>query len=217
MYLRGENEKWGVYIRPVHKWNMIYTTDNCNIGGNIMSLLYSSKFIGQQSISQSYCFQRLFSNNITLINANNLILPAINLPNSVYLAMFFKCINLVNSPKVLPSEYLPPEAYAYMFEGCSNLITTPEIKIKRTHNNELVYTGLMYMFCQCYKINFIKCHLMKYDENILSNWLQNVSPTGTFLLPVDSTFADDAPRNGNGIPEGWEIKYFNPETDEIIN
>jgi hypothetical protein len=58
---------------------------------------------------------------------------------------------------------------------------------------------------------------MYYDnKNKFVSWLNNVSPTGTFLLPEGSTFADDAPRDANGIPPGWTIQYFDPETDAIV-
>lgn len=53
-------------------------------------------------------------------------------------------------------------------------------------------------------------------NNAFYQWLYGVSQTGTFLLPEGSTFADDAPRSSDGIPPGWTIQYFDPETDAIV-
>lgn len=132
--------------------------------------------------------------------------------NSGCNSMFQLCTTLITA-KPLPSiDTIPEQGYFYMFEQCTGLVNIPQITSKTIENR-----GCEAMFSNCHKLNYIKTNFENYTINSMLGWLQNVSPTGTFLLPVGSSFADNAPRNASGIPEGWEIQYFNPETDEIIN
>ena len=176
--------------------------------------------------------------NDQLISTENLIFPNTTI-YCCYRNMFWGCRNMIYSPKVLPAINVSMIAYEQMFGNCNNLRTTPIFMGKNINNysysyifsncykitsaeiHVVNYTGTMStvgMFSYCLKLSEIKCNFQHYDNSNyqFSYWLKNVSPTGTFLLPVGSTFADNTPRDGNGIPAGWEIKYFNPETDEIV-
>ena len=205
--------------------DMVMTTSNNHCFENL--------FILPVNYSVSDCY------NDQLISSEKLIFPNTT-AYACYCNMFWGCRNMIYSPKVLPAKDVSPIAYEQMFADCWSLKTTPIfmgkninrysysyifsscINIKTVEIQVINYTGTMTtvgLFSYCRNLSNVKCYFQHYDNSSdqFTKWLYNVSPTGTFLLPVGSSFADNAPRNGSGIPEGWEIQYFNPETDEIIN
>ena len=99
----------------------------CNIEGNIMSLLYGDDFIGQTDLSGIiFPFSSLFSNCTTLQSAENLILPVTTLVDGCYQYMFADCTSLTKAPE-LPATELAYSCYDSMFYGCTNLQTAPEL------------------------------------------------------------------------------------------
>ena len=103
------------------------STGNFNVQGNIMSLYYGDDFINQTDLTgKSYAFKTLFSGNSHIIEAKNLILPALQLTPSCYDSMFQSCINLITIPK-LPATTLANSCYHSMFYGCTSLTTAPSL------------------------------------------------------------------------------------------
>ena len=103
-----------------------------DIYGNIMSLRYGDEFNSKKSwygdISSdgevhSFGFFRL--SNIR--NAENLILPAVELGSCAYASMFAGSETLITAPKILTATELGENCYDYMFNGCKNLKSAPKI------------------------------------------------------------------------------------------
>lgn len=94
--------------------------------GNIMSLINESTYKTNKTLG-SYAFAKAFYQNLNLISAENLILPATTLADSSYSSMFNGCTNLLYSPKVLPATSVPINAYNSMFNNCPAMLTAPEI------------------------------------------------------------------------------------------
>jgi hypothetical protein len=58
------------------------------------------------------------------------------------------------------------------------------------------------MFNNCVSLNYIKCLATDTSaEDCTTNWLYNVSATGTFVKAPNSTWTTGA----NGIPDGWTV------------
>jgi len=57
------------------------------------------------------------------------------------------------------------------------------------------------MFNGCTNLNYIKCLATTgiNENNSTTNWVQNVSSTGTFVKDTNATW----PTGNNGIPTGW--------------
>lgn len=98
-----------------------------DIGGNIMSLIYGSNFIGKTILNVNYEFYGLFINSTYLINASALRLPATTLTNYCYQNMFSGCTRLVNASFELPAEWVRYYSYNGMFNGCSSLTSPPDL------------------------------------------------------------------------------------------
>lgn len=96
-----------------------------NVYGNVMSLVYGDNFVGQEAMS-NFQFRLLFTNNVALLSAENLILPATTLTDYCYSNMFEGCTNLTTAPQ-LPATTLANNCYDSMFWNCSNLTTAPEL------------------------------------------------------------------------------------------
>ena len=102
----------------------------CDIEGNVMSLVYGDEFEGKTDLSGTVSkFRELFIDCVQLINANNLILPAITLGTNCYGRMFNGCTSLVNVPE-LPATTLADDCYSTMFYGCTSLVNAPELPAK---------------------------------------------------------------------------------------
>ena len=214
-----------IYIKCLTPYQRLgdYTincTKNFEVGGNVMSLIYGDNFFGKDELLQSWSLSNLLRTKdyYTLIYANKLVLPAQKFQNSTYVCMFFGQKNLLLPPIELPNIKRTllscVNLYGHMFDLCSSLITTPIIK------NEIYYQDeYESMFKECYNIKTCKIYSKKIIENNKTTWwglnATRIS-NGTFLLPIDVEWNPEDYR-GKVIPVGWEIKYFNPGTDEIIN
>lgn len=103
------------------------STGQFDVEGNIMSLMYDDNFIDKTSLTgKDRAFESLFINSRKVINAKNLILPAITLANKCYSTMFYDCPNLLTAP-TLPATALADYCYNFMFLRCSNLLAAPAL------------------------------------------------------------------------------------------
>ena len=85
-----------------------------------------------------------------------------------------------------------------MFFGCASLKTAPELPATTLADNCYAY-----MFQNCTSLNYIKCLATNISaSNSHYLWLNNVSPTGTFVKPASMT---SWPANAHGIPSGWTV------------
>ena len=127
LYLRCSANVWGA--SSYNAYNRISTTGNCNVGGNIMSLLYGSNFTGNETTfpsGSSYNFRGLFNSNTHIVDASDLILPATTLAQSCYVDMFQGCTSLTTAP-ALQATTLANYCYSDMFGGCTSLTAAPEL------------------------------------------------------------------------------------------
>ena len=124
-------------------------------------------------------------------------LSATNLTRECYYEMFKDCTSLVNAPE-LPATTLKSQCYAYMFEGCTSLTTAPALPATTLVDG--CYGG---MFDGCTSLNHIEMLATDISANgCLSEWVNRVSETGTFVKSVYNTLIETGV---NGIPTGWGI------------
>lgn len=122
-----------------------------------------------------YCFSNLFSNCKSLTSAPEL--PATTLASFCYYRMFYKCSSIATAPE-LPTETHSAEArgpYNLMFTDCTNL---SKIKVRLTTSLTAATAG---------------------------KWVENVSPTGTFICPTALGTNETIKRGIGGCPQGWTV------------
>lgn len=175
-------------------------TKQCNVGGNIMSLLFADDFVGQEDLTgYKNAFRYLFQYGTYLISAEKLVLPATTLANNCYYYMFRDCTSLTTAPE-LPTTTLATFCYYRMFYDCTSLTTAPELPAT-TLANYCYY----YMFCGCANLNYIKMLATDISaSNCLGNWVSGVSSEGTFVKNKDATWTKTGV---SGVPIGWTIEY----------
>ena len=193
---KTENKKFGG--KYVTSYNNFSTTGKVNVAGNIMSLLYNS-FVSKISfISDSddinenrFYFLSLFKNCTNLIDASNLILPALitNINDSgtgCYYSMFSSCTSLSATPK-FPSNLVGLRSYAYMFYNCSSLIIPPELPATM-----LGVGAYMFMFYYS-NISSISLPTINITDTSYSGMLHNCSNLKEIHYPIsissDTEFA----------------------------
>ena len=210
--------------------NIINVSDNCNVGGNIMSLLYGSNFTGLENRfpdeNETYIFNYLFYNSggTKIISARNLQLPATTLADYCYSHMFDRC-RLITAPRILPATMLANRCYNSMFMRCDSLVTPPALPAFDPDSNSLrAYERMFYgctalteapelptilttnkseymeMFRDCRLISEIRC-LVSNPGNGYSQWVDGVAATGTFYRKAGVSW----PTGVSGIPEGWTV------------
>lgn len=152
-------------------------------------------------------------------------LPATVVGSSSYRYMFYGCSSLVNPPTTLYATDLSGTTYAYseMFRGCSSLTTAPTIMATKLgtsdfqrmfqgctslttapvlRTTELTMNCYAYMFNGCTRLNNVTSYADDISQSSgLSNWLNNVSATGTFHNLGSATY----PSGASGIPSGWTV------------
>ena len=207
----------------------ISSTGRFDVEGNSMSLFYGDNFIDKTTFpGASYNFQNLFNGNTYLVNAENLILPAISLTAwGTYQSMFEGCTSLTKAPE-LPATTMGSGSYQSMFKGCTSLIKAPSILPTTTFGSKFsCYESMFYgctslvnapelpattlksscyanMFNGCSNLNYVKCLATDISASrCTANWLNGVSATGTFVK--DANMVDWA-TGASGIPEGWTVQ-----------
>ena len=159
------NDGIGVFRSSVYPQNL-----NFNVEGNVMSLLYGDDFSGQTSItSMTHTFQSLFSGS-SVVDAENLVLPATALSRCCYHGMFSNCTSLTKAPSVLPADTLEFQCYLYMFSGCTSLVQPPQLQASTMADSSCAF---MFVGCtslqtapqlsattlaeECYNYMFMNC------------------------------------------------------------
>lgn len=175
------------------------STGNCNVGGNIMSMVYGADFDGKTEITQSYQFRGLFRYGSEIVDASKLLLPATKLASYCYSYMFENCTSLVNAPE-LPATALVNSCYSNMFYDCTSLVNAPTLPA-----TTLSYYCYQHMFYGCSNLQYIKAMFTTTPgTNYTKGWVSGVSPTGTFVKNSAATWADTF--DANAIPDGWTVE-----------
>ena len=110
--------------------------------------------------------------------------------------MFRDCSSITQAPK-LPATTLAYSCYHDMFNGCISLTKAPELPA--TTLADYCYS---YMFYNCSKLNNINVNFSAWNSiNAITNWVSNVSSSGTFTCPkaLPQEFGNDR------IPPGWTV------------
>lgn len=210
-------------------------TNNFNVSGNIMSLLYGDNFTNQVVFPSgtTHNMNGLFASNTKLISAENLIMPATTVTKNCYNYMFGGCTALTTAPKILPATTLASYCYYFMFSGCTSLTTAPELPattlvdqcyfgmfkdcIALTTAPELPATTLVTscyrtMFSGCTSLCYIKAMFTTLNPNNTYEWVNGVASTGTF---VKNSAAQWDVSGANGVPKGWTVETASADTNEI--
>ena len=130
---------------------------NLSVSGNLNSLRLDNnleKFIGLENC----CFQYMFEDCKSMVDASQLILDAEILAPNCYYNMFLNCINLNKVPN-LPETSLALYCYSGMFKGCTNLefskSMTDNYNKKWTIHTDNGDSGYKSMFDGCI-VNWLK-------------------------------------------------------------
>ena len=215
-------------------YNYFNGTKQFKVYGNIMSLFNGDDFKTNRE------FKRGTSNQCAgllrtayLVDASNLILPALTLYTGIYNGMFREATNLVYGPKLLPALDVPHDGYSSMFEGCTSLVEAPEI-LATTVSGE---TALNRMFCmsrnnqvtaamtkspilritnpQDYNNvyqqlfsgngNMAEVTILAEGTNLeFAKWLERVSSTGVIKKLSTTTLTTGI----YGVPSGWTTETY---------
>ena len=145
--------------------------------------------------SSEFVCQMMFQNCTSLVTA-----PSINISSTCnygFSGMFKGCTSLVNPPE-LKAKYLSTGCYSSMFEGCTSLRSAPELSATWV-DKHYAYKN---MFKGCTYLNYVKCLASSiYYSDATEDWLQGVSPTGTFVKDPGRTWST----GDSGVPSGWTV------------
>lgn len=232
---KGNNSNLGI---SWDAYNYFTASKQFKVYGNIMSLFNGDDFKINREFNSGATNQcaGLFRTTY-IVDASNLVLPALTLYNSSYNGMFRGATNLVYGPKILPALDIPKDGYSSFFEGCTSLVEAPEILATTVRGD----TALGRMFCMSRNskvtaamtkgpvlritnpssYNNVYQQLFSGNGNLVeitvlfsgtnnsfSDWLKNVSSTGVIKTLSDTTFASGT----SGLPSGWTVvDYVEPE------
>ena len=171
----------------------------CNIEGNIMSLIYGDNFIGETAMTGTYNFCSIFKAS-KVVSAENLVLPSTTLTQYCYRAMFSWCTSLIKAPQ-LPATTLAQGCYWYMFEKCA-ITTAPDLLAET-----LVKECYGDMFENCGSLNYIKALAISgfKASDCKTGWTTGVASNGTFVKSEGVTTTTWS-RGANGIPTNWVVE-----------
>lgn len=208
------------------------STFNFNASGNPFFVF---RGVDWESASTDYEIQGFFSENSSLISAENVYLSYDNTisgktftcRNNYGLAtMFLQCDNLEIAPKTLPTEVFT-SCFSYMFSGCIKLTTVPLNYLPATTLAESCYEG-MFERCSilaqapelpattlaqsCYSEMFFSCR----NLNRIKMMATDISASRCLNFWVsgvssNGTFVKNSAATwnvtgNNGVPSGWTVE-----------
>ena len=197
--LKGNNKQYARMKNNQLSYNKINFGGNCNVYGNIMSLIDGDNFSNRTELDSGYTFCYFFS-GMKLIDASNLVLPATTLKDNCYRYMFQSCSGLTTAPE-LPATTLTDGCYYAMFWRCSSLTTAPVLPATTLVKTSIFYGCYEMMFYECTSLNYIKC-LATSINDATRDWVYGVSSTGTFVKDASMT---GWTTGIDGIPSGWTV------------
>ena len=231
VFFRNNSGKWGL-TNSSGGWTTNYfnASQNYSVGGELKSLIKYSGNIGNMSRGKfAYIFAQngeYSSQNTTLINAENLVLPSV-IGEDWYSYAFYRCTSLTKTPKTLPAtdltSYLAQSCYQAMFSGCTSLTTIPSNLLPATTLAKSCYQSMFFgcsslttapelpalvLTVTCYYCMFQNCQNLNsvtiYANNNSATqctyqWLYGVANSGTFYNNGSATY----PTGASGIPSGW--------------
>ena len=204
--------------------------------------LYFPEDFKTQTFNVNQTLRGLFYNCTGLVSAEHMSLFTPALLDYTYLGMFDGCSNLVKAPQIKATEVGAYSCYS-MFYGCTSLTDVPDLRIMTfngdnacrsmfagcislvkaptlpatTLRNDNKGSTYYRMFNGCTSLNYIKSlNLTIYNSNTLASsdtyqWLQNVASSGIFVKNINATWTLTGV---SGVPSGWTILYFNPDTEK---
>lgn len=175
-----------------------------NVGGSLLSICYDSDYLNyldydfSDKSSMKFCALQ----GSKVVNAKELVLPLCNEYNSQYFdSLFLNCSLLVSSPRI---PKLDDTQIDKLFAGCTSLQEAPTLKGDFWSATQLFYG--------CSSLSFIK-DLTVGNRYSPANWVEGVSPTGTFIANAKRT---DFTRGVHGIPEGWDLYLYDEDNDRYV-
>lgn len=199
----------------------------CYISGNVMTLLQDTEHLSEGAFQGAFSMGKTAVTYIDIDRDAPLILPVTTLAPQCYMQMFRNCTSLTRTPQFtvegtayrccynmfrdcqnltdvsgieLPAMILSQDCYRELLRGCTSLTgAAPTLPAKT-----LVTECYRQMFADA-KITSIICLATNISaSNCLTNWMSNVSSTGTFNKAPGVTY----PRNASGIPSGWTVAEY---------
>ena len=229
---KGTNTK---FASAWDTYNYFSATKQFKVYGNIMSIINGDDFKENSEFdsSSTHHFAGLLRTTY-LVDASNLILPALTIYTSSYNGMFRGATALQHGPQMLATTPTGTECCSSMFEGCINLEEPIEINFT-TLSQQCCFR----MFCMnrtakittpkmtkspilkcntaatdCYKemfegngnLNEITC-LLTSSTGGTTDWVKYAgADTGTFYKHPSKN--DWPNNNASGIPTGWTVEDY---------
>lgn len=151
IYIRNTSSSTTGFIYSSWDYYNFVSSGKLKISGDITTLINKSGNILDLSVENNG-FASLFSNNSSLIDATDLILPSTTLTYNCYVNMFSGCSSLVTAPE-LPATILTRNCYDHMFYNCSSLTSAPELPAMTLADN-------------CYQDMFYNCESLVTAPNL---------------------------------------------------
>lgn len=142
-------------------------------------------------------YYEMFEDCISLVKTSELPITTFTGSEDQCSRMFSGCTSLITGPSILPAMTLSAECYSGMFGGCSNLIKAPVLPA-----TQVQYQSYSSMFSGCTNLNSITCLATGLGYESTSNWVSNVSSTGTFTKAASM---NNWTTGVSGIPENWTV------------
>ena len=124
LYFRNDSGYFNYTGNSNNYYTSITGSKSHKLGGNINTLINYTD-LSNVSLSQG-CFNRMFLNDIELVDASDLELPSTTLSPNCYQSAFEGCTSLKVAPQ-LPATVLANYCYQALFKGCSALTTPPTV------------------------------------------------------------------------------------------
>ena len=222
----GGSILWRGTYSPSLSSNTFSATGLFNASGNPKSVWAGENF--ENATLPSNAFARMFKGNTNIVDASELDLsfstattaccyemfmgcssltvapqlPATTINTQCYAHMFRNCTSLISAQYILPATTTYRSCYEQMFRKCTQLTTAPILPAL-----SLAQTCYYYMFAESQKINYIKAMFTTIGRDSISQWVQGVSSSGTFVKNTNATWTNTG---ANGVPTGWTIEYETP-------
>ena len=197
IWFRGDNPN-GFNFASTHRFIMGMNVPH-TIGGDLRSLVSRLEFESVTNMTQG-CYCGLFESDVNISSARELNIGYASVSQLGLGGMFYGCVSL----SVLPALTGIASVGSYGFNGFARNTAIRGVDVSGV--TSVSTNSFLNAFNGCTSLVYVKCpNIVSWSDSIFSGWLENTSPSGTFVKPSDLTVTTSS---ASGIPSGWTVGNY---------
>lgn len=205
MYMRAGENGNATMASSASRYNNFLMSGKVAASGNVTSLLNGST--PQTNTLSNYSFTRLFSGCSSLTEPPDIGFTKIS-HSGTFRGMFHNCVSMRSTPLIPILSVDKGNTFTEMFIGCTSIRKCVMLLEQIPVGPTISISTANSMFYDASSLNDLEIHMASFAygrRSGFTDWVNGVSPTGTFRCPTALGTNETIQRGTDFCPEGWTV------------